>query len=180
MRFRMMARRGVISLFLMVHLIALAIWNMPKCEVRARSHALLSYYMLPTGLWQYWGMFAPDPIKETLTAEAMVMDAQGKIHRYAFPKIADYSFWGQIPRVRYSKFTCNLNERDIPIHREFAVRHAVRQMNLTEDAFPIHAELNFLLRAAPLPGSPPADPMIPPTQVLLASYRFPTLAEVHP
>ncbi len=178
MRFRTMARRGAISAFLLFHLSALAIWNMPACEVRSRCQGALSYYMLPTGLWQYWGMFAPDPMTQTVIAEAMARDAQGKIHRYAFPKLADYSSLGRIPRFRYSKFTCNLKESAMPEHRELAVRHAIRQMNLTENEFPLHVELNYLLWQAPPPGSPPVDPMTPPTQQLIAAYKYDSLAEV--
>ena len=180
MRFSTIARRGLISAFLVVHLTSVAVWNLPACALRARCHGYVSYYMLPTGLWQYWGMFAPDPINQTLTAEAMAMDSQGKIHRYAFPRIADYSILGRIPRVRYSKFTCTLNEPTTPIHREFAARHAVRQMKLSEDAFPVHVELNYLLWQTPPPGSPPVDPMTPPTQQLISAYRYPSLAEVQP
>ncbi len=178
MRIRMMARRGAISIFLVLHLAAVALWNLPACPLRARFEGLAAYYILPTGLWQYWGMFAPDPIRDTLTAEAMAMDAQGKLHRFGFPKIADYSFWAQIPRVRFSKFTCNLNEPTLRVHREFAARHAVRQMNLPEEAFPVHVELNYQLWRSPPPGSPPIDPLTPPIQILIESYRFPTIAEV--
>lgn len=180
MRFRMMARRAAISLFLIVHLTAVATWNLPAGELRARAIPIAQYYILPTGLWQYWGMFAPDPVKETLTVEAMALDSKGKIYRYPFPKVADYSFLGSIPRVRVSKFNNLMADKMVPIHREIAARHAVRQMNIDSAAFPVHVELNFLYWTSPPVGAPPTDPMTPPQQVMISAYRYPSLSEVLP
>src|SRR5438874_2588471 len=84
------ARRVAISAFVVVHMSATLVWVMPGCPIRGRCFNLASYYILPLGLWQYWGMFAPDPMSHTFTLEAEVVDANGLRSRFVFPKLADY------------------------------------------------------------------------------------------
>src|SRR5512135_842784 len=69
----------------------------------------LQYYMLPLGIWQFWAMFAPDPIRDTLTVEAEVIDARGLRHLFAFTRVGDLNRWDSIPKFRHSKYTVNLS-----------------------------------------------------------------------
>jgi hypothetical protein len=85
------ARRLLISAFVVFHFGATIIWIMPPCVIRQRTIKTLAYYMMPLGLWQTWAMFAPDPIRETLTLEADVTDARGLRHRFEFPRVGDLS-----------------------------------------------------------------------------------------
>ena len=64
--------------------------------------------------------------------------------------------------------------------REFAVRHAIRQLKIPATAFPVEADMLYQVRETPPLGDPPADPMKPPVPQILQTYRFPTLAEVTP
>ena len=85
------ARRLAISAFLIGHMGAVSIWVLPPCPIQRRCAGTLAYYILPLGLWQYWGMFAPDPVRDTLMLEAEVIDVRGIRYNFAFPKLADYS-----------------------------------------------------------------------------------------
>jgi hypothetical protein len=172
------ARRWAISLFLIGHLTATAIWVMPRCPIRQRCYEILSYYMLPTGLWQYWTMFSPDPQPNSLTLEAEVTDVFGIRHLYAFTRVADYSWWRAMPKFRHPKFTANLGFDELAIHRKITSRHAVRELGLTESAFPVDVKLLYQIRATPKPGGPPADPLSPLRPHLVASYHFTGIDEV--
>jgi len=136
--------------------------------------------MLPSGLWQYWAMFAPDPIKDTCTLEVEVVDSKGLRHNFAFPKLADYTLLQGIPRFRYSKYTANMVGEGSDLQRKFAARHAVRRLGLKDDAFPMDVHVYYQVRETPPPGGPPADPMTPAKPQLLTTYQFTTPDEVRP
>ena len=51
--------------------------------------------MLPLGLWQWWAMFAPEPINETFVLDAEVIDAKGMRHIHEFPRIGDLPWYAQ-------------------------------------------------------------------------------------
>ena len=87
--------------------------------------------------------------------------------------------WGlEIPMFRHPKFAANLGFDDVPVHRKVASRHAVRQLGITENAYPVDVKLLYHFRATPPPGGPPADPMAAPRTVEVASYHFTGIDEV--
>jgi hypothetical protein len=172
------AQRLAISAFVIAHLTSTAIWIMPRCPIRAACYDTLSYYMYPTGLWQYWNMFAPDPQGDSFTLEAEVTDVNGIGHRYAFTRLADYNWFAAIPKFRHPKFAANLGFDDLEVHRKVTSRHAVRELGLPAEAFPVDIRLYFMCRVTPVPGGPPADAMLPPRPLQVASYHFSGLDEV--
>jgi hypothetical protein len=174
------ARRWAISAFLVVHVSAVTLWVLPASPLRLRVMNVASYYILPLGLWQYWGMFAPDPVRDTVMLEAEVVDARGLRYSFAFPRLADYSKWRGVPRVRHSKFAANMAVEECATNREFAARHVVRRLGLPASAFPVVAQLLYQVRLSPPPGGPPPDPMTPTRPHIIATYRFPSLDEVMP
>ena len=120
---------------------ALIIWTMPDCAIKDRFQAPYRYYMLPLGIWQWWAIFAPDPLRENQVLEAEVIDAKGLIHIYEFTKIGDLSWWEKLSRYRHPKFTDNMmTGGEYATQREFTARHVVRQLGLGEDAFPLMRE----------------------------------------
>lgn len=174
-------RRLAISAFVIAHLAAVTIWIVPNCAIQQRCAHYLALYLMPLGLWQYWGMFAPDPVLHTVTLEAAVVDAQGLLHTYVFPREADWSRWESSLRYRHSKYAANFSLKvEFKAHREFAARHVVRQLRLPPNAFPVDVQLYYQVRTTPPPGGPLPDPMTPPVVSTIDTYRFPTLKEVQP
>ena len=165
------ARKVAVSAFLGVHLGATLVWVMPACPLRERCFSAARCYILPLGMWQYWGMFAPDPVRDTVTLEAQVIDARGLRYAFAFPKLADYTSWARIPRFRHTKFAGNLATPELQFNRELAARHVVRQLALGDEAFPLNVSLVYKVRTTPAPGAP-ADPMTPPYPYLLGTFHF--------
>jgi hypothetical protein len=174
-------RRLIISAFVVAHLGAVAIWILPACPLKIRCLPYLVYYMMPLGQWQYWGMFAPDPVRDATMLEAVVLDAHGLLHTFSFPKESELTPWQAMWRYRHSKYAANYALKDEFIaNREFGARHVVRSLGLPADAFPVDVQFLFRIRPSPPPGGPPADPMTPTTTLTIESYRFPTLQEVLP
>lgn len=173
-------RKVAVSLFVTAHLGATLLWVIPPSPLREACFPAVSRYLFPTGMWQYWGMFAPDPMRDTLTLEAEVLDAHGLRYAYAFPKLADYSKLAGVPRFRHSKFAANLAMPENELLREMTAHHVVRRLGLADDTFPVQVKLVYQVRVTPPPGGPPADPMTPTTPYVFATYLFPSAREVNP
>ena len=86
-------KRLVISTFLLIHLVALVVYNIPACAIRDKLISFSVGYLYPLGLWQNWAMFAPNPVQSTLTLEALAVDKNGMMRNFAFPKMADFTYW---------------------------------------------------------------------------------------
>jgi hypothetical protein len=177
---RWTARRLAISAFVVFHLSALIIWTIPPCAIKARFQGPYYYYMLPLGLWQWWAIFAPNPMRETQFLEAEIIDAKHIIHVYEFTKIADLPWWEKIGRYRNPKFTGNMIDPEYAGHREFAARHAVRQMGLGDEAYPLWVTLYARIVDVPAPGTTASDLMTPPRTQVLQRFQFDSAKEVRP
>ena len=180
MGWRWTARRWAISAFLVFHIAATTIWVSPPCAIRYRLFPTLSYYIVPLGLWQFWAMFAPDPMRDTITLEAEVIDARGLRHSFAFPKLADYTKLQGVFRFRYSKYTANVTVDEFEKARLFAARHVVRSLNLPADSFPLDVHLFYQVKPTPPPGSPPDDGANPTKALLIGTFPFAKPSEVRP
>jgi hypothetical protein len=172
-------KRWAISAFLLFHLAALTVWNIPNCAIRSRLQPKFAPYMFPTGLWQNWTMFAPDPMRHAFILNAIARDKNGIMYEFPFPKMSDFDIWRAMPRVRHSKYPCYLNDDEYASHREMTARHVVRTLDLPPEVFPVDVELQYLVKEAPPPGQVP-DPMAAMKIQPIKAYRFPTWEEARP
>ena len=174
-------KRLAISAFVVVHLAAVVQWNMPKSALKDRLgfRAWTDYYMLPTGLWQSWDMFGPDPQRASSYPEAVVHDSRGMIHIYTFQRLDNLSVPAAFWQYRHAKINANLTDDKSTAAREMAARHALRELKLPKDAYPVDVELTLKLWTTPALGEPPLDPMTPPQTYVMQVYRFPTWEEAN-
>jgi hypothetical protein len=177
---RWTARRLILSAFVAFHLSALIMWTLPPCMIKERCLMPYRYYVLPLGIWQWWAIFAPDPVKENVLLEAEVVDAKGIRRTYEFPTIGDLSWWARIPRYRHPKFTGNMMDPEYAKQRVFTARHVVRQLGLGEEAFPLSVALYCRIQPAPPVGTATADTMTPPRIQVIDRFEFASLKEVRP
>jgi hypothetical protein len=177
---RRTAWRLAISGFVLFHLTATVIWNIPNSPLRQCLMPAFRHYMLPLGLWQSWWMFAPDPMGDTAVLESEVIDAKGMRHIYEFPRVADLPWWKKLPRFRHPKFTCNLLLDEYANQREFTGRYVLRQIGLQPDAYPVHLSLYCQVKPPPPPGQPFIDPLTPTRVQVVGTYDFAARDEVRP
>lgn len=179
MAWRWTARKAWISAFVVFHATATVAWVMPASPMRDALMPKFRYYMIPLGLWQSWGMFAPDPVQTTYTLEADVTDARGMDRIFEFTKVADLPWWRKGPKFRHPKLAANLAIDEYAPQREIAARHAVRSLEIEPSAFPVQVQLYYQLTSPPPFGSSQADPMTPRTIERLAAFQFESWDEVH-
>jgi hypothetical protein len=180
MAWRWTARRRVLSAFVLFHLSALIVWTMPYCAAKTMVQGPYRYYVLPLGLWQWWAIFAPDPIRNTMVLYAEVVDAKGMRYTYEFQRLADLPWWEKLGRYRHCKFTANMLNDEYKRQREYTARHAVRQLGLGDEAYPLGVCLYVEIKDSPPPGTGKSDPMAPRRTEVIDRYQFQSSREVRP
>lgn len=184
MAWRWTARRWAISAFVVFHLSGLALWTMPNCAIKAQCIGPFHYYMLPLGLWQWWAIFAPDPLRQSIVLDAEVIDARGMRYTYEFTRLGDLPWWQKWPRYRNCKFTANMLANEYKGQRVSTARHAVRELikehRLGDEAFPLAVCLYIEAKEAPPPGTGVSDPMASPRVEVVDRFQFASMKEVRP
>ena len=99
---------------------------------------------------------------------------------YEFPRIGDLTWWQKFPRYRNRKFTANMLLDEYKMHRTFTARHAVRQLGLGEESFPMWVSLYVDIKDSPPPGTGVSDPMATPRVQVVDRFQFASLKEVRP
>ncbi len=72
---------------------------------------LVRPYMVWSGLFQTWDMFAPDPKSINSYVRAVVITQDRHIKVWNFPRMEELSFWERYRKERYRKFAEVLPER---------------------------------------------------------------------
>ncbi len=178
MGWRWTAWRWILSTFVAFHLSALILWTLPDCAIKTAFIAPYRYYVLPAGVWQWWAIFAPDPVKNALCLDVEVIDSRGLRHLYQFPRMSEMSQWQKTLHYRLPKFVANMSNPEYVKARELVVKHAVRSLDLAADAFPVTATIYYEVRDTPPLGVGEADPMADSKTSVIDRYQFESPKEV--
>jgi hypothetical protein len=179
MNWRWGLKRYLLTAFIVVHVAGLVFWNMPQSKLRLFAYQYLQYYFLPTGLNQYWAMFAPNPPMAQMRLEALTRDAKGILRSYAFPSMADAPIADAMWGFRLSKHMYNFDFEDHVAIRQVGAKHAVRQLDIPADSYPVEVELIYHLKPIPAPGEE-TKPLELAAQKTIERYKFPSRKEVFP
>jgi hypothetical protein len=71
------AGRAAISVFIVVTIVSVVVWNLPSSAIKDEAIAYAGPYIRATGLNQNWGVFSPDPRRSSLFLLARVRYADG-------------------------------------------------------------------------------------------------------
>jgi hypothetical protein len=100
------AGRVAISVFLVVTLASLIVWNMPQSEIQRQALRVVRPYVTALSLEQNWGVFAPDPRRQSLDFFARVRFADGSEEEVRMPTGGavvgaywDYHWWKWVESV---------------------------------------------------------------------------------
>ena len=72
----------------------------------------LKYYVMSTGVWQSWDMFAPNPARRDTYLDAEVTFADGTKKIVAYPRMYDLSIPEKYVKERYRKYVERLWKND--------------------------------------------------------------------
>lgn len=97
--------RTLISLFILFHLIVFTAWTVPvNFALLDVFRATVRPYLLWTGLFQAWNMFAPDPLRVNTYLGAQVRLANGEVKIWQEPRMDRLGIWDKYLKERYRKF----------------------------------------------------------------------------
>jgi hypothetical protein len=151
------AWRLLLHALILAHLVAISIWSFTEPisttasvqKVRAR----ISKYLYPTGLWQRWNMFAPDPPTHNVYVEAEVTLRDGRRVTWPFPRMRRLGIGQRALKERYRKWGQERVWQDShpdPTVATDAARFAARQVTGPENP-PRTVELVAYLSEIPRP-----------------------------
>ena len=96
--------RGVISIFILVHIYIMAAWGLPGSSFRTGLVQPVQDYVIQTGLWHSWDMFSPDPLSVNFRVEAEITYADGSKGIWEFPRMEEFGMWQRFQKERYRKW----------------------------------------------------------------------------
>lgn len=98
--------QGVISIFILFHLIAITCWAFPwNIPVVSTAKRIVLPYLRWSGLFQSWDMFAPNPEAVNSYIKAVVITHDHHMRVWTFPRMEELSLWERYRKERYRKFT---------------------------------------------------------------------------
>jgi hypothetical protein len=135
----------------MFHLIAITCWAFPWNFSAVREvKELVRPYMVWSGLFQTWDMFAPDPKSINSYMRAVVITQDRHIKVWNFPRMEELSFGERYRKERYRKFAEALPEKEEALWPDVAA-HVARLFNSQND--PPYKVLLIQFRADIRPGA---------------------------
>ncbi len=86
--------------------------NLLLANDRLVRDGLPHYYIEPLGLWQYWDMFAPDPMQSDFYFEAVMQFQDGTIKSVEFPRIVKMPLLARYTKERFRKYGERVRESE--------------------------------------------------------------------
>jgi hypothetical protein len=119
-------KHALISTLIAFHMIAIVFWTMPlDSPLIAAFRSAIRPYMIGSGLFQSWDMFAPTPKSANSYIDAIVIYKNGRTSSWSFPRMEQLGFSERYVKERYRKFVENLEQdRNVALWPDAARRIA--------------------------------------------------------
>jgi hypothetical protein len=98
------ARRLIISALILFHAVAVLAWLLPASRARGAVQGATDRYINYAGLWQSWGMFAPEPANLNLYIHALVTYSDGSQRAWSFPRMNQLDLFTRYRLERFRKY----------------------------------------------------------------------------
>jgi hypothetical protein len=114
-----------VKIFVPLHMAAVLIWALPhppeavangrikpkgsdwlllQNARQLKTLAPVQAYLFTTGFWQYWDMFAPNPVQRDMWCDATVVFHDGSEKRFLYPRMYELSIPEKYVKERFRKF----------------------------------------------------------------------------
>lgn len=97
-------RKPLISIFLIFHCSAVAIWLIPASTPQKLVKKIVAPYMYYFGLWQYWCVFAPEPKTYNVFITALIRYKDGTESIWEVPRAEKMGYIERGFKERYRKW----------------------------------------------------------------------------
>lgn len=152
--------RIIATAFIAFHLVAVIVWAMPlDTPLTVGIRDSIRGYMLWTGLFQKWDMFAPDPSKLNNYVSATVTYRDGRASVWEFPRMENLGIVDKYFKERYRKYACDNLRLDTRSQLWPDAARYVARANASEQ--PVEVDLVRHWSEVPPPGphgEPPPSP----------------------
>ena len=133
-------KRTVLNVFIALHVYALFLWGLPDGPFRNYLARPFERYVLYTGLWHIWGMFAPKPLDVNFDIRATVKYADGSTAEWICPRIEEMSQWQRMCKERYRKWRERIRADEFRNIWDDSAHWIARQMNTKPENPPVEAK----------------------------------------
>lgn len=120
------AGRQLLSMFLVVTVCAIVVWNLPGSEVRQAALPVVEPYVNTVGLDQRWNLFAPNPPRRTFEVVARISYADGSMALWRPPRNDRWRKWLGWIRVKEHQSLWEPTASWIAGHHDGGGRQTVR------------------------------------------------------
>jgi hypothetical protein len=146
--------RLLLSALLAFHIVATLAWLLPGSALRGDLQPVTDRYIGYSGLWQNWGMFAPEPSNRNLYIHAVVTYADGSEQQWSFPRMNQLDFFNRYRLERFRKYEEYAHLDSYAGIWPDLARWIARQNNRDPGNPPVHVQL---IRSWWLVPPPPAN-----------------------
>ncbi|MBW3624621.1 MAG: hypothetical protein KY468_14540 [Armatimonadetes bacterium] len=155
-------QRWLVSGFVLFHLAAIVVWNMPSSHLQIELKSRLSRYMTYVTLDQGWGMFAPEPGRENFYMQARITYASGEKRLWPIGRQDTLNPFERLINERERKMVENLYNPSAgqPYYNQIAL-WALRNNSSDRSNPPVRVEL--MRHWSPIPSLPDGVKMNPVT-----------------
>jgi len=163
--------RIAITVFVAFHLFAVITWAVPlDTPLIVQCREAIKGYMLWTGLFQKWDMFAPDPSKLNNYVTATVLYGDGRTTVWTFPRMETLGYVDKYFKERYRKYASDNLRLDTraPLWPD-AARYVARAAATPSDA-PV--EIDLVRHWSEVPPAGPHGEELPAPWTEFTFYRY--------
>jgi len=143
------------KLFVLFHIICITSWTLPNGDAKVisgeksppvfaigdwvrvwntkyvKKQSPLQAYLFVTGFWQYWDMFAPNPVQTDYYGTAEIVYKDGSTKQYLYPRVFALSIPSKYMQERYRKYFERARDIDSSyLWPQFALRIAYLNDNV--------------------------------------------------
>jgi len=167
------ARKTVISVFVVFHLVSIAAWNAPAPlgVIPSTLQYHVSPYMRYFGVWQYWNMFAPIPLHTNMYLKYKIIYRDDTMTESLLPRMQDMEFFERYVRYHWSKLVYNLCDDNYTLYLDDVGRYLARSHNIRPHNPPIRVDFYRVWSEVPSPG----EGLGKPTMLNYEEYNYHSL-----
>lgn len=123
-------------------------------RVKTSQYSPLYWYMVPTGLWQYWDMFAPNPSQMDVFLDGVITYQDGSTKVHIYPRMSAMPYPERYVKERFRKYVERINPDTENWKRPALAQWMALQAATDPKNLPVQVELRRQFHVIPRYGKP--------------------------